>query len=392
MGFTPEQNNLLEWVARGSASLSFCGILCIYVFFIMNPTAARNPTARLIIFMATSDLMSASAKFLGRWPITLGIDRPLCKIQAAVMQEGDLSSLTWTAILAANLLLVVFFRGRTDTIRKYELRLALFAYGWPLIFALLPLVIRGTEAGGPLYGDSNLWCWIVSAYPEYQIGFFYIVLWMVFLFNLVSYLLVFRVISNSGKALETYNPNAGGQSLSRYRVAFARTALVYSTAAIVVWTPSNLNRFYAMSQGHSLFALSFMQTLMSPMRGFINFVAYFCIYRMQLARKQGQSSNGGQRSTTGPSRNARSGVETARVGDSSGTLIDAAAPMEMSALSNPYAGNNPYTGGNNPDPNSNFDHYYNNNNTHHNNTPHNNTPHTASGERGPPRLAFLVGP
>ncbi|KAJ3144622.1 hypothetical protein HDU89_008127 [Geranomyces variabilis] len=369
MGFTPEQNSLLEWVARGSASLSFCGILAIYVFFIMNPTAARNPTARLIIFMATSDLMSASAKFLGRWPITLGTDKPLCQIQAAVMQEGDLSSLTWTAILAANLLLVVFFRGRTDTIRKYELRLALFAYGWPLIFALLPLVIKGTAAGGQrLYGDSNLWCWIVSDYPEYQIGFFYAVLWLVFVFNLISYVLVFRVISSSGKALETYNPNAGGQSLSRYRVAFARTALVYSTAAIVVWTPSNLNRFYAMSQGHSLFALSFMQTLMSPMRGFINFVAYFCIYRMQLARKAGQSSNGGQRSTSGPSRNARSGVDPARVNDSDGTLIDAAAPMEMSSM----AATNPYTNGNT------------------NNS--NNNPHTANGERGPPRLAFLMNP
>ncbi|KAI8903441.1 hypothetical protein PhCBS80983_g01382 [Powellomyces hirtus] len=301
MAFTPEQFSVLQWVARVSASLSVLGVLSIYVFFILNPKAARNPTARLIIFMATSDLLSASAKFLGRWPVEQGEDNALCQAQAALMQEGDLSSLTWTAILASNLLLVVFFRGRTDTIRKNELPLALFAYGWPLIFSLGPLFIKGPR--GKIYGDSTLWCWITSEYHEYEIGFFYAFLWAVFLFNLISYILVGRVIWTASKDLE--QRGSTDNTLSRYRVAFARTALAYMTAFIIVWTPSNLNRFYNMSVGTPLFPLSLAQTLMSPMRGFVNFLAYFWIYRMQLAGKASlQSSNersagGGFRSRSG---------------------------------------------------------------------------------------------
>ncbi|KAJ3016219.1 hypothetical protein HKX48_004161 [Thoreauomyces humboldtii] len=288
MGFTPQQYLALEWIARGSATLSFFGILAIFGFFIFNPQSARNPTARLIIFMAVGDGLSAFAKFLGRWPLNNGPDGAICQAQAAIMQEGDLSSLTWTAILAYNLLLVVFFKGRTDTVRRNEIPLAIFAFGWPLIFAIVPLFITGSA--GKIYGDSNIWCWVKSDYPAYSIGMFYAVLWCVFLFNIVAYILVGRVIWNSHKDL-TISTARVNPTLSRYRLAFARTALVYITAFLIVWTPSNLNRFYALATGSPLFIFSLLQTIMSPMRGFVNFLAYFWIYKTQQASKNGSEQS-----------------------------------------------------------------------------------------------------
>ncbi|KAI9097020.1 hypothetical protein DFS34DRAFT_132274 [Phlyctochytrium arcticum] len=287
--FSDDQLRALQITGRFSSSLSFFGVASIIIFFLFNRKAAHNPTARLIIFMAIGDLMSAIAKFMGRAPVDdVGPDSALCQFQAALMQEGDLSSLTWTAILASNLLLVVFFKGRTDTIREREKLLAVFALGWPLIFAIVPVFLTGSS--GRVYGDTTLWCWVKSPYKAYQILFFYAFLWGVFSFNLVAYLLVGRVI---WKGADKFRQAHGGQqvqSLSKYRIAFARTALVYMTAFIIVWTPSNLNRFFFMSTGYNYYPFSFAQTLMSPMRGFVNFCAYFWIYWFQAAGRRNASA------------------------------------------------------------------------------------------------------
>ncbi|KAI8820499.1 uncharacterized protein EV422DRAFT_73373 [Fimicolochytrium jonesii] len=281
MPFTDQQFQTLAWIGRVSSFLSVIGVLSTFSFFYKNPKSARNPTARLIIFMAVGDLMSAVAKSMGRWPVSLGTDQPLCQFQAVLMQEGDLSSLTWTAILAANLLYVMFFRGRTTTLRRYEVPLAAFAFGWPLIIALLPLGLPSPY--GRIYGDTTLWCWITSNYKPYELGFFYMILWTIVLFQIGAYALAGRYIWNTSKALETMNANTS--SVNKYRMIFIRTAACYLTASIVVWLPSSINRVYRMSTGETSFGLSTAQTVMSPLRGFVNFLAYFLIYRLSQKKK-----------------------------------------------------------------------------------------------------------
>lgn len=51
--------------------------------------------------------------------------------------------------------------------------------------------------------------------------------------------------------------------------------MAYLIAFVVVWSPSSLNRITQLSTGTTIFVFAYAQSIVSPMRGFINFLAYF---------------------------------------------------------------------------------------------------------------------
>ena len=210
-------------------------------------------------------------KFIGRWGPDSGINGWLCQAQGAGIQESNFSSVLLGLVIALNALYVVFFKGSIEVIRKYEWMLIAACFMIPIPFVVIPLFLQPIP-GRSMYGDANQWCWITSEYAPYQLYFWFIFLWVIFIFNLAAYLLTRHTLNTASSLLvgKRASPNA-----MRYRMFIIKRMLWYILAFIVVWTPSSVNRVAQLILGSPVFALSVIQSLISPARGFFNFLAYF---------------------------------------------------------------------------------------------------------------------
>ncbi|KAK9765251.1 hypothetical protein K7432_006564 [Basidiobolus ranarum] len=293
MAYTESQLNVLQYVTKVTASLSLVGTItsiCAFLFWRRFQTA----TARLVFFMAISDLMSVTAKFIGRWGIAAGTDSFLCQFQAGAMQWGDISSILWTAMISLNLVFILYMELGLEDVLKFEKYYVVICYSAGIVMAVVPLFIDSND-GKNLYGDATIWCWITGTHPYHQLAFLFIPLWIIFAFNLIIYLWVGRLIWQKSK-------DVTGSSLTHYKYVYGKNVSLYLLAFIIVWTPGTLNRIYLMSTGDSFFPFALLQAVFSPLRGFINFAAYFYLtWFMQVRDEERRSrsrSNGFQKHST----------------------------------------------------------------------------------------------
>ncbi|ORX93048.1 hypothetical protein K493DRAFT_316222 [Basidiobolus meristosporus CBS 931.73] len=266
MAYTDAQLDTLQYVSKATAALSIFGSLGSILAFLFW-RRFQTATARLVFFMSIADLMSVISRFIGRWGIMAGTESFLCQFQAGVMQWGDISSILWTAMISLNLVLILYMGLSLDDILKYEKYYVVICYSAGVVMAVVPVFVDSAN-GNNLYGDAILWCWITSTHPYHQLAFLFIPLWVVFLFNAVIYAWVGRLIWQTAKSVS-------GTGRSQYKYIYGKNVSLYLAAFIIVWTPGSLNRIYIMATGSSCYAFAIMQAFFSPLRGFINFAAYF---------------------------------------------------------------------------------------------------------------------
>ncbi|KAK9722481.1 hypothetical protein K7432_002670 [Basidiobolus ranarum] len=281
MPFTTLQLDTLQYATKVTATLSIFGSLTsIFAFLFWK--RFQTATARLVFFMAISDLLSVVSRFIGRWGIMAGTDSFLCQFQAGAMQWGDISSILWTAMISLNLVFILFMELGLEDVLKFEKYYVVICYSVGVVFAVVPLFIHDSN-GKNLYGDTTIWCWITSTHPYHQLAFLFLPLWIVFAFNAVIYIWVGRLIWQKAKSIT-------GSSLSHYKFVYGKNVSLYLLAFLIVWTPGTLNRIYFMIRGTSFFPFALLQALFSPLRGFVNFAAYFYLSLFMQVREEERRS------------------------------------------------------------------------------------------------------
>ncbi|KAI9593078.1 slime mold cyclic AMP receptor-domain-containing protein [Syncephalis fuscata] len=268
--FSHSQILTLEIVTGISAGIGALGAIatcCAYLYW----KHMRTAIARIVFFMAISDFVASISMAFGQLGPISGTNNPFCQLQAAGMQWGDISSILWTGMISINLIWIMY-RGRAvDDIQKYERRHLIICYAAPLIWAIVPIFIY-VDGTTRIYGNADLWCWVTPRLPTAQIILFYGPLWIVFLFNFVTYLAVGRLIWQRAHIVARGGDSNGANS---YRYTYGKNVSLYLLAFLLVWTPATLNRIYTFAfHGERSYALNLMHGIMTSSRGMINCLVY----------------------------------------------------------------------------------------------------------------------
>ncbi|KAJ1336356.1 hypothetical protein BSLG_007140 [Batrachochytrium salamandrivorans] len=256
---------------------------------IVSPKLFSNPTGRLVIALAVADFIDAANKLMGQAGPSAGKNSVICQLQAAMIQEGTLASIFISLSMTINALYVVFFNGSVSLLHKYAwVTIGLcFGLAIPLsiipIFYQVPIPISGP--GSPIiytrmYQDAQQWCWISSKLPTFQIAFFYAELFFIFAFNSVAYV----VTGIKLRQIRSHSTVKSRNASSRMAVQLmAQRMLLYTIGFVIAWTPSAVNRITAAVIQEPVFALSLLQSIVSPARGFINFLVFLQTKKQNIA-------------------------------------------------------------------------------------------------------------
>jgi hypothetical protein len=271
--FTDAQWSAIKIVTTASASLGVLGALITCVAYLYWKHM-RTAIAQIIFYMAIADLCSSISMAIGRLGPASGTDSALCQLQAAGQQWGDISSILWTCMISINLIWIMF-RGRAvEDLQRYTHLHLVICFLLPVIWAIVPIFVR-PENSVRMYGDADLWCWISPKHSTAQMMLFYVPLWIVFVFNLITYLIVGRAIWRRAR----YVVNTSDMTdLNNYRHIYSKNVSLYLLAFLLTWTPATLNRIYTMAfHGHRSFVLALLHGMFTPSRGMINCLVYFYI-------------------------------------------------------------------------------------------------------------------
>ncbi|KAL7749225.1 hypothetical protein RI367_005377 [Sorochytrium milnesiophthora] len=186
-------------LVRTSASLSLIGCLAILAHIALHRQAASACPHRIVVWWTCAELVFVPAALMGR----AYIDSPTgCTLQSVLVHFGLLSSVTWGAMLATNVLLSVVLHYTQAQIEALERVYHLVAWLVPAILNILPLLLPRPKLGSGLFGDAELWCSIRPEYSALRMYFFYGPIMALFLYCLVIYVLVgVRLWRTTGKCV-----------------------------------------------------------------------------------------------------------------------------------------------------------------------------------------------
>ncbi|KAL2912260.1 hypothetical protein HK105_208251 [Polyrhizophydium stewartii] len=262
--------------------------------YFRSPMSFDNPTGRIILAITVTDLLDCVVKFIGRWGPQAGRDSMLCQFQGAGIQMSNFSSVLLGLAMALNAIYIVVLRGSIENIRKFEWLIIAVCICIPIPFAAVPLFLQPTP-GLPMFGDADQWCWIIKAYAPYQIYLWFGWLWGIFVFNMLAYFSIRQVLTSTTKM---FLGQQQAPSAIRQRMFLIKRMLAFLVAFMFVWTPSSINRIVQLSLGTPVFALSVVQSVVSPTRGMVNFLAYFYTWWYQPAQmSRSRSFNSGSASS-----------------------------------------------------------------------------------------------
>ncbi|KAI8924623.1 hypothetical protein BC831DRAFT_464860 [Entophlyctis helioformis] len=255
--------------SRISACLSIASFLGTIVCRYLKPKWFSNSIGRLVLALAVADVVDAVAKAAGRLGPNSGAQSFLCQAQATIIQEATLASVFFGLTVAVYMLFIMYFQGSLAILKRFEKQVIALCFLAPLPFTITPLVVK-TDGLTNMIGDGDIFCWIGKKDAVYQIYLFYVIVWAVFVVQLVAYFLTWYGIYRLEQEIQTISKSSGKGS-SVYRTIMVKRMMAYTLAFMITWTPSSLNRMYQISTGSTLFPLALLQAIFSPLRGTVDF-------------------------------------------------------------------------------------------------------------------------
>ncbi|KAL2913069.1 hypothetical protein HK105_207414 [Polyrhizophydium stewartii] len=240
--------------------------------FMKDRKSYSNPTGHIILTLCVLDLLDSVARFAGRWTLEWGPGSAICQPQAAFFVFSSLSSALLSLMLALNAMFLVVFEGSVDMIHKYEwftiAATILFSAGMSVIPLFLQPIL-----GVRMYGDANLWCWIVSVYSQYQIYFTFMWIRGVIVIAIIALGCIHYKLAKLGARMSLANSsNSWSNDLRKFVIG---RLVAYLIAFIVTRLPTSVNRVTEIVAGSPIYEMSLFQAGFLPARGMFDFLANF---------------------------------------------------------------------------------------------------------------------
>ncbi|KAL2914983.1 hypothetical protein HK105_205527 [Polyrhizophydium stewartii] len=276
MPLSPSQLALTSTLVTVSSALSLLGVGIVFTFYVRRPVWFRNLMGRLVLSLTASDLISTVTKGVGRLGPDAGIDSLLCQTQAVFVQIGNLSAVFISFAIAANMVFIVFLGGDAYFLKRSQWLVIFMSFVVSIFFGLALLVIK---PGGNrnIVGDANLWCWIDGKYVIFQVWLFFLELWVIFIFQIVAYLLTWVSIKQLQALASRQRVTPAVIAMRKYNLIMTRRMQSYTLVFLFVWLPSTFNRIAPLISGEIVYGLTIAQATISPLRGMINCLVFLYI-------------------------------------------------------------------------------------------------------------------
>ncbi|KAE8375907.1 hypothetical protein BDV26DRAFT_283095 [Aspergillus bertholletiae] len=179
MSLSQQQLFAISVTERVCSAISLTGTTIIVVSF-LSSTAFRKPINRLVFYASWGNLMTNIATVISQSGIHMGLDSPLCQLQAFLIQWFMPADALWTFAMACNVYLTFFYKYNSDQLRRLEWKYILFCYGLPFIPAFAYFFVK-TKARGKVYGYAVKWDWL-------RMAIFYGPVWFFIVLTLAIYI------------------------------------------------------------------------------------------------------------------------------------------------------------------------------------------------------------
>jgi len=248
--FTEDQLDTLRVVLTVSSGLSFLGNLFIVVSFLIFKSLRSNVTALLVFLLSLSDLASSITGFM----VWFTYSSLVCTIQAFFIQFWELSAILWSSCIAFHAYQAICGKKRGEILQTYIKFYCGVCYLVPGVLAVIPFTMDGA------YGFAGVWCWITVDYRFVRFALYYMILLILWLFNVVAYIFIL-------KDMKKY--------MSFIIVSAHRRISMFILLFIVCSLPGLVNRLLNIIQPSTpIFWLYVTQALISPLQGLGNSFVY----------------------------------------------------------------------------------------------------------------------
>ncbi|EDQ87578.1 uncharacterized protein MONBRDRAFT_33227 [Monosiga brevicollis MX1] len=246
-----------------AASMSLLGCLVI-LFSIWLFQRYRNFAQRLIMFLTGAALLDC-------FPYFQASEHPrddmICAAQAVWMTYTDWSVILWICVITYNVYANLVHKQDTTRLERWY---HLLAWGFPVIPTAIPLLMGA-------YGPAGAWCWIKPEHVALRFGIWYCPMIILIVGVAVTYGIIRRQVKRSLTVWQgTYSPNLEeDRDILRRQV---QPLLIYPAVYLLLSIFAIVNRVQnAVDTSHPIFVLYLMQSVTSPMQGWL----FECIMHAQ---------------------------------------------------------------------------------------------------------------
>jgi len=214
-------------------------------------------SGRLILSLAASNFLEACANLMsfGVFQHEVALYGQ-CYAQGTLLQFSSLATFGWVLVISINLYMAVVF-GIEKNFTEFIYHGCV--WGFAVLAAGVPWSTRA-------YGIAGLWCWIVWEWQVYRWALYYIPLFLVIIAILVLYSLIYAAILMSLKFQGKQGDREGQRLLIKLRS--------YPIVFFVVYAFSIANRIYDWVSPDDSFPLYILESLTTPLIGFVNAIVY----------------------------------------------------------------------------------------------------------------------
>jgi len=182
-----------------------------------------------------------------------------CYTQGTLLQFTEVATFGWVLAITLNMYLVVVLQlnfKRKDIVEGVYHG---FVWGFAILAAGLPWINKA-------YGIAGIWCWIVWDYQIYRWVLYYIPLFLVIVTVIVLYSLIYSTVITNLKEQSKHIDSDAKQLLAKLRA--------YPIVFFIIYVFSITNRIYDWLSPDDSFPLYVLESLTTPIIGFVNSVVY----------------------------------------------------------------------------------------------------------------------
>ncbi|KAL2914982.1 hypothetical protein HK105_205526 [Polyrhizophydium stewartii] len=279
MPLAPEQLAVTSLLVAVSSVASAVGIGIVLLYFVARPRWFDNLMGRLVLALVVADILTTVAKAVGRRGPVAGADAFGCQAQAVLIQYSNTVSAVISLVIAVTMLLIVFGSNLIFTLQRNERIVIALCFLLP-VSNTVPLLLIKPDGVHNIIGDVDLWCWIAGQHAEYRIWLFYVPLWSIFIFDVVAYILTWAAIRRIQDRAARGRVTPAVIAIRRYNLVMTRRMQAYTLGFVLTWIPSTLNRLVPFFSGDSVYTLTVMQAIVSPLRGAVDCVVFLYIQHL----------------------------------------------------------------------------------------------------------------
>jgi len=242
---------------------------------VSNLKKRKQTYSRIVAAMSCFDCMTSFIYALSTWPIPKGDgSSPLyasgntqtCTAQAFFIQLS-LGAPMYNLCLAMYYMLVIKHGWSDIKLAKIE----------RFVHSIIVVIAFGIAiAGLPLkiYGNANVWCWIVSDANLYRWAFFYVELWSIIVIVTIVMATVVKSVAKVENKTRRCSMRSNTTKSARVAIVVKRQAFYYVGAFYVTWIPLTILRILQTLGKQVPYGIFLCAVIFTPLQGFFNCLVY----------------------------------------------------------------------------------------------------------------------